>query len=344
MSTVQKCPDCGGYQFVEDHAAGDIVCKGCGLVVESHIIDERSEWRTFSDKDKDTADPSRVGGPSNPLLEGGGLSTVIGKAQNDPLGLSYSLNRLHTRGGNNPERNLITAFKKISDMCDQLSLVATIKDRACELYRDAMKTGSMRGKNMQAVAAGCLYLACRTEGNPRTFKEITAVLPSEVQRKDIARCFKDIVQAFKDKVAETGEGSSMLKLLVQAQQHAADYVRRYTAELKLNHQVFRACQDAALAATPKENGGQRSGSGVRQAWDSRSPLSVAAAIIYAITQLCPNPQDRVNLQHIVVVTGVAEATIRGAYRDLYPELHRLVPKYHAKEEAIRKLPTPNARD
>ena len=23
--------------------------QGCGLVVESHIIDERSEWRTFSD-------------------------------------------------------------------------------------------------------------------------------------------------------------------------------------------------------------------------------------------------------------------------------------------------------
>ena len=23
----QKCPDCGGIQFVEDHAAGDVVCK-----------------------------------------------------------------------------------------------------------------------------------------------------------------------------------------------------------------------------------------------------------------------------------------------------------------------------
>ena len=24
--------------------------QGCGLVVEAHVIDERSEWRTFSDK------------------------------------------------------------------------------------------------------------------------------------------------------------------------------------------------------------------------------------------------------------------------------------------------------
>lgn len=50
MAQDRKCPDCGSIQFVEDHANGDIVCKGCGLVAEAHIIDERSEWRTFSDK------------------------------------------------------------------------------------------------------------------------------------------------------------------------------------------------------------------------------------------------------------------------------------------------------
>ena len=56
-------------------------------------------------------DPNRVGGPSNPLLEGGGLSTVIGKTLGDG-GSSFGLNRLHTRS-NNPDRNLISAFKKI---------------------------------------------------------------------------------------------------------------------------------------------------------------------------------------------------------------------------------------
>lgn len=50
MSNVVQCPDCGGTRLVEDHANGDVVCRGCGLVVESYIIDERSEWRTFADK------------------------------------------------------------------------------------------------------------------------------------------------------------------------------------------------------------------------------------------------------------------------------------------------------
>lgn len=36
-----------------------------------------SEWRTFSNE-KAGVDPSRVGGPENPLLSGGDLSTMIG--------------------------------------------------------------------------------------------------------------------------------------------------------------------------------------------------------------------------------------------------------------------------
>ncbi|KAL7176653.1 hypothetical protein ACSBR2_030070 [Camellia fascicularis] len=33
---------------VFDHSAGDTVCSECGLMLESHSIDETSEWRTFA--------------------------------------------------------------------------------------------------------------------------------------------------------------------------------------------------------------------------------------------------------------------------------------------------------
>jgi transcription initiation factor TFIIB len=52
----------------------------CGLVLESHAIEETSEWRSFSDSDKaNRSDPNRVGGPSNPLLNSGGLGTSVAK-------------------------------------------------------------------------------------------------------------------------------------------------------------------------------------------------------------------------------------------------------------------------
>lgn len=41
------------------------------------VIDVGSEWRTFSNE-KSGVDPSRVGGPENPLLNGADLSTMIG--------------------------------------------------------------------------------------------------------------------------------------------------------------------------------------------------------------------------------------------------------------------------
>ncbi|KAJ0866615.1 putative transcription factor TFIIB, Zinc finger, TFIIB-type [Helianthus annuus] len=56
------CSDCRkSTKMVFDHSAGDTVCSECGLVLESHSIDETSEWRTFANESGDN-DPVRVGG------------------------------------------------------------------------------------------------------------------------------------------------------------------------------------------------------------------------------------------------------------------------------------------
>jgi transcription initiation factor TFIIB len=113
------CSDCKREtEVVFDHSAGDTVCSECGLVLESHSIDETSEWRTFANESNDN-DPVRVGGPSNPLLTDGGLSTVIAKP-NGSSGefLSSSLGRWQNRGSN-PDRGLILAFKTIATMAER---------------------------------------------------------------------------------------------------------------------------------------------------------------------------------------------------------------------------------
>jgi ribosomal protein S27AE len=50
MKFEQTCQDCGESDFVEDHASGDLICRSCGRVAESHVIDEGTEWRSFGDK------------------------------------------------------------------------------------------------------------------------------------------------------------------------------------------------------------------------------------------------------------------------------------------------------
>lgn len=307
------CPECKrGTEVVFDHSAGDTVCSECGLVLESHSIDETSEWRTFANESGDN-DPVRVGGPTNPLLADGGLSTVISKP-NGSTGdfLSSSLGRWQNRGSN-PDRSLIQAFKAIATMSDRLGLVATIKDRANEIYKKVEDQKPLRGRNQDAILAACLYIACRQEDKPRTVKEICSVA-NGATKKEIGRAKEFIVKQLE---VEMGQSMEMGTI------HAGDFLRRFCSHLGMTNQAVKAAQEAVQKSEELD---------IR-----RSPISIAAAVIYIITQLS---DDKKLLKDISLATGVAEGTIRNSYKDLYPYASRLIPNWYANEEDIKNLCSP----
>ncbi|KAK4755395.1 hypothetical protein SAY87_009152 [Trapa incisa] len=307
------CSDCKKLtEVVFDHSAGDTVCSECGLVLESHSIDETSEWRTFANESNDN-DPVRVGGPSNPLLTDGGLSTVIAKP-NGTVGefLTSSLGRWQNRGSN-PDRGLILAFKTIATMSDRLGLVATIKDRANEIYKKVEDQKSSKGRNQDALLAACLYIACRQEDKPRTVKEICSVA-NGATKKEIGRAKEYIV---KQLGLENGQSVEMGAI------HAADFMRRFCSNVGMNNQAVKAAQEAVQKSEEFD---------IR-----RSPISIAAAFIYIITQLS---DDKKPLRDISLATGVAEGTIRNSYKDLYPHISKIIPSWYAKEEDLKNLCSP----
>lgn len=91
------------------------------------------------------------------------------------------------------DRALIAAFKEISTMADRINLPKTIVDRANNLFKQVHDGKNLKGRSNDAKASACLYIACRQEGVPRTFKEICAV--SKISKKEIGRCFKLILKA-----------------------------------------------------------------------------------------------------------------------------------------------------
>ncbi|CAI9099874.1 OLC1v1036756C2 [Oldenlandia corymbosa var. corymbosa] len=223
------CSDCKrNTEVVFDHAAGDTVCSECGLVLESRSIDETSEWRTFAD-DSGDHDPVRVGGPVNPLLGDAGLSTVISKA---PNGSNGDFSRLQSRSGD-PDRALVLAFKAIANMADRLSLVATIKDRASEIYKKLEDQKCTRGRNLDALVAACIYIACRQEGKPRTVKEICTIA-NGATKKEIGRAKEFIVKQLK---VEMGDKMEMGTI------HAGDYLRRFCSNLVMSNEEVKAVQE-----------------------------------------------------------------------------------------------------
>jgi transcription initiation factor TFIIB len=92
------------------------------------------------------------------------------------------------------DRALVNAFKEISNMADRINLPRTIVDRANNLFKQVRDGKNLKGRSNDAIASASLYIACRQEGVPRTFKEICAV--SKISKKEIARCFKLILNVF----------------------------------------------------------------------------------------------------------------------------------------------------
>ncbi|KAK4345967.1 hypothetical protein RND71_036143 [Anisodus tanguticus] len=353
------CSDCKrNTEVVFDHAAGDTVCSECGLVLESRSIDETSEWRTFADESGDH-DPNRVGGPVNPLLGDVGLSTVISKGPNGSNGDS-SLARLQNRGGD-PERALVMAFKVIATMADRLSLVSTIKvpycyllpsslefsaclkkmtlhhnvmisahayydlacdilnhiakDRASEIYKRLEDQKCTRGRNLDALVAACIYIACRQEGKARTVKEICSIA-NGATKKEIGRAKEFIVKQLK---VEMGESMEMGTI------HAGDYLRRFCSNIGMNHEEIKAVQETVKKSEEFD---------IR-----RSPISIAAAIIYMLTQLTDSKKP---LRDISIATTVAEGTIKNAYKDLYPHASKIIPEWYLKGKDLKSLCSPKA--
>uniref|UniRef100_A0A8C6CT78 Transcription initiation factor IIB n=1 Tax=Moschus moschiferus TaxID=68415 RepID=A0A8C6CT78_MOSMO len=292
------CPNHPDAILVEDYRAGDMICPECGLVVGDRVIDVGSEWRTFSN-DKATKDPSRVGDSQNPLLSDGDLSTMIGKgtgaASFDEFGNSKYQNR---RTMSSSDRAMMNAFKEITTMADRINLPRNIVDRTNNLFKQVYEQKSLKGRANDAIASACLYIACRQEGVPRTFKEICAV--SRISKKEIGRCFKLILKALETSVDLITTG---------------DFMSRFCSNLCLPKQVQMAATHIARKAVELD------------LVPGRSPISVAAAAIYMASQAS-----------IGDIAGVADVTIRQSYRLIYPRAPDLFPTDFKFDTPVDKLP------
>lgn len=281
--------------LIEDSHAGDMVCSMCGLVVADRVIDVGSEWRTFSN-DANTKDMCRVGASSNPLLEGGDLSTMISgpspsdSRQLDEQGRPMYRNRRNTSA---PDRVLLGAFREIGQMAEHLNLPKSISDHANLLFKQVHETKNLRGRSNDAVSTACLYMACRQEGVPRTFKEVCAV--SRVSKKEIGKVFKKIL-----KILETNVQSVTVE----------DFMSRFCGNLNLNIAVQRVANTVARRAL---NLNLVAG---------RSPVSVAAAAIYMAAYALGYRKEK---REIGDVAGCAEATITCTYRAMHTRANELFP-------------------
>jgi len=291
--------------LIEDHRAGDIVCPECGLVVGDRLVDVGTEWRSFSNERSGT-DPSRVGAPENPLLSGSDLSTTIavgfGGSESD-----QSLANAQRKNVNNTDRQMTQAISVIREMSERIHLTRSIQDQAAKIYKDVLDSKALRGRNNEAQAAACLYIACRKEGVPRTFKEICAV--SRVSKKEIGRCFRLIIKSLETNLDQIT---------------SADFMSRFCGNLGLPISIQAAATRIAKTAVDLD------------LVAGRSPISIAAAAIYMASQAS---KDKRSAKEIGEIAGAAEVTVRQTYKLLFPRAADLFPEDFKFATPIEHLPS-----
>ncbi|XP_062179505.1 transcription initiation factor IIB-like [Phragmites australis] len=239
-----------------------------------------------------------------PMAEGSALSRMRGAVPH-PGKMSGESDLLTMRVAEAPpEKAMPEAFRAIAGMAERLGIAASVRDRAQDVFKrmeDAKGKGHHYytkggGRSGDALYAACLYIACRSAGAPRTFKELAAATrDGAAARKDIGK----LITLIRKRLGDEAGGQAMDIGVVRA----ADYMERFGSLLGVGEDDVRAAQEAARRMQERLD--------VR-----RNPDSTAAAIIY----MAMERRDGAGrcLRDVSVATGVAENTIKQAYRELCP--------------------------
>lgn len=335
LSVRMVCPECkeDPPNLVEDTQAGDVICEDCGMVLSQRGIDQRAEWRTFANDDQANDDPSRVGDGPNLLLNGSQLETDI--AFGDGSLRSKELHRAQNKTiADKGNKNLSQAFKQIGAYCESYGLTSIVADGAKHIYKDAEESKHFKGKSTEAVIAGCIFISCRRNGVPRTFREIFDM--THVSKKEIGRTFKQLEKMLQEQDHRSGGKAKVIangivgineKYQATSTTNPGELCNRFCNILNMD---MRSTNVAIGLAQEMASVGALAG---------RSPLSGAAACIYMASHLMG--QGRTPKQ-ISDVAKVSDSTIRNAYRSLYAERESLVlPEWIEKGANLDNLPKPS---
>jgi len=329
------CKDCreDPPDIVDDHTSGDLICGNCGLVLQQRVIDQSSEWRTFSNDDQGNDDPSRVGDGPNSLLNGAQLNTNI--AFGDGGIRSKELHRAQNKSSlDKGNKSLLQAYKQIGALCDGWQLPTAVSDTAKHLYKDADESRVFKGKSQEALIAGCVFLACRRNNVPRSFREVMEL--TKVSKKEIGRTFKLLENFLMHREKEKeGQTSFVAGGMVVANEtykgsgtaDPGDLCSRYCSMLGMSNKATNLA--IALANKTSTTG----------ALAGRSPLSAAAACIYMAGHLVGEAK---NAKEIQQVAGVSDSTIRHAYKLMYNDRDKIITQEMIERGAApENLPKPS---
>ena len=292
------CPSCGKNQIIVDERIGELCCTRCGFVISENMVDVGAEWHSFSE---DTRNRTRVGNRTSILIHDMGLSTIIGKTNQDVTGktishkMKNSFNRLRlennrTQISSSSDKNFVQAFADMNTLKIKLALSDSIIETAAYRYRKAVEKGIIRGRSIKGMVGACVYFACRDAEISRTLNDVAKAI--NFPKKDLSRCYRTLLKEFE---------------IVMPPPNPINSVSKIVNIVGFSENTKR--KEIEFLEKEKTIGG----------FEGRDPNGLAGAVLYVIGVIHNEIKSQ---KKISLAAGVTEVTIRNRIKGLNESILR----------------------
>lgn len=308
----EKCERCESMLAFSEE--GFLTCTNskCGIIYKD-IVDQSAEWRYYGADDNQNSDPTRCGMPINPLLEESsyGCKVLCMGA------MSYEMRKIrrYTEWQSMPykEKSQYDEFQIIMTYAQNAGMPKIIIDDAIRYHKKISEYNlTFRGDNRDGIIAGSVYIACRINDYPRTAKEIANIFHLDVTSatkgcKNALAIISNIEKGL-DENEKTNLGATKPEA----------FIDRFCSKLNINNELTKLCHFISMKIEKND------------IMPENTPHSIAAGIVYFISQLC---KLNISKREIKAVSEISEVTINKCYKKLEKMKDELVPAVILKKYA-----------
>jgi len=160
---------------IDDSITGEILCKNCGVILESRTIGYSNT------NEKNTTQRHDYGIGTSPAK----------------LKLSHRSSEQISRRESSINRRTREIFQSISPMLQKISATTSINNDAYFLARKCVSHNMTQGRTKIDVAAACVMISCKINGKMITEKEL--LLVTNASKKSTRRIYRIICEKFEIK-------------------------------------------------------------------------------------------------------------------------------------------------
>jgi transcription initiation factor TFIIB len=163
---------------------------------------------------------------------------------------------------------------------------------------------TFRGDNKEGILAASIYISCRINQYPRTAKELAAIFHLDVGSATHGCKNAQNILNIIEKDLDQSDKTCFTK------PKPDDFIDRYCSKLNINDELTRLCHFIAIRIE-KNN-----------LMVEHTPDSIAAGIIYFVSQLC---NLNISKRDVTGISELSEVTINKCYKKIEKKTEELVP-------------------